>query len=789
MKKIVLYAAFAYLIFVIYGSLVPLEFVSISMGEAFYQFQNIRYLDLGIGSRADWVANILLFIPLAFLWMGWLSVDNADRSLGYRVFNSCCVIFACIFLCVSIEFTQLFFPQRTVSINDIVAESLGAIIGVSGWWVWGGKAIKFLKAWTLEQSSTTKIDYYLQLYVAGIFFYSVMPLDLTISVVEIYHKWNEGRVILIPFSVMSDSVVENMYGWVTEIALWIPVPILWQRKTLEKDFNRLLFKVFLVVFSIEFFQLFVFSRVTDSTDIILGLVGGSIGIWLSLKSNSGIERQKIILNLSAAKTLVAGATAYLLWFFLLMLVFWYPFDFEFDAETVKERIMGFFGVPFYAYYFGSEFRAMTEIFHKTLLFMPLGGFLAFMLKNYRNHFLYFWLVLTVITSSAIWIEMGQVFLSEKIVSSTDVVLYIVGGMLGFRVGGHFFSIQAAGNNSFSLLVEEEFSESLGNNVGNDKQNNLAFDSVLSNVWGNWTPTIVLVCVLAVGLFFAGKSSLLPYNVRELIAGDHAFFRCVGMSVALFWCLGFPVWFLSSAIKKKMNAFLCFIYGVGIHSFFSWVLIRIVAPIESIHDIVGFPVLDIPAEIEMFLRFFSLFSVFSFALFGGVLSTIAITRVEKNIGIYFAMGLIAVIVMLPIHYWVIIIAAATDNLTELMVEEGYSFAIIGIFFYFFVFGFAGSMVSSALARYRTLNFLWAIGAVLISFPLGYMLLNWATEAIIYKYGQVFSALQFLFSPDRENFLAESELFINFCWANFILLMFVCIAQFLLFLRITDTSEVA
>lgn len=787
MNKIVLYAAFSYLVFVIYGSLVPLEFVGITMAEAFFQFQNIRYLDLGIGSRADWVANILLFIPLAFLWMGWLSIDNPDRSLGYRVFNSCCVIFACIFLCVSIEFTQLFFPQRTVSINDIVAESLGAIIGVSGWWVWGGKATKSLKAWTLEQSSTKKIDYYLQFYVAGIFFYSIMPLDLTISLVEIYHKWNEGRVILIPFSVMSDSAVENMYSWVTEIALWIPVPILWQRKTPEKDFTSLLFKVFIVVFTIEFFQLFVFSRVTDSTDIVLGLAGGSIGIWLSLESNSGIERQKIILNLSTVKTLVAGATAYLLWFFLLMLVFWYPFDFEFNADIVKERIMGFFGVPFYAYYFGSEFRAITEIFHKTLLFMPLGAFLAFMLKNYRNHFLYFWLALAAITSSAIWIEMGQVFLSEKIVSSTDVVLYVMGGILGLRVGGHFFSIQVAGNSSFASLVGTVVSEPLKKNVRNDQQDNLAFNSILSNMCRNWIPTIVLVCILAVGLFFSGESSLLPYNVRELIAGDYAFFRCVGMSMSLFWCLGFPVWFLSNAIKKKMNAFLCFIYGVGIHSFFSWVLIRTAAPVESIHDIVGYPVLDIPAEIEMFLRFFSLFSVLSFALFGGVLSTIAITRVEKKTGIYFAMGLIAVIVMLPIHHWVIIIAAATDNLTELMVEEGYSFAIIGIFLYFFVFGFAGSMVSAAIALYRTLNFLWAIGVVLISFPLGYMLLNWGTEAVIYKYGQVFSALQFLLSPDREHFLAENELFISFCWANFILLMLVCFAQFLLFFRIANDYE--
>ena len=59
-----------YLIFVIYGSLVPLEFQAISRTEALRRFSEIPWLDLGIASRADWVANCLLFIPLAFLAQG-----------------------------------------------------------------------------------------------------------------------------------------------------------------------------------------------------------------------------------------------------------------------------------------------------------------------------------------------------------------------------------------------------------------------------------------------------------------------------------------------------------------------------------------------------------------------------------------------------------------------------------------------------------------------------------------------------------------------------------------------
>ncbi|HBU29082.1 MAG TPA: hypothetical protein DEB56_05035, partial [Thiobacillus sp.] len=57
-------AALAYSAFVLYGSLVPLEFRAIPWDEAVAQFAAMPFLRLGIGSRADWMANLLLFIPL-----------------------------------------------------------------------------------------------------------------------------------------------------------------------------------------------------------------------------------------------------------------------------------------------------------------------------------------------------------------------------------------------------------------------------------------------------------------------------------------------------------------------------------------------------------------------------------------------------------------------------------------------------------------------------------------------------------------------------------------------------
>jgi hypothetical protein len=70
---------------VVYGSLVPLNFNPRPLHEAWQTFQAMPYFWLGIGARAERVANILLFIPLSFLAAGAVDVNSAWR----RAFGAC----------------------------------------------------------------------------------------------------------------------------------------------------------------------------------------------------------------------------------------------------------------------------------------------------------------------------------------------------------------------------------------------------------------------------------------------------------------------------------------------------------------------------------------------------------------------------------------------------------------------------------------------------------------------------------------------------------------------------
>src|SRR5512139_2652174 len=218
-------AALLYATFVIYGSLVPLEFRAIPWGEAVARFGAIPFLKLGIGSRADWVANLLLFIPLTFLWMGAFAA-GAGRTRTALV--TVLLVPTATALSLGLEFAQLFFPQRTVSQNDVFAESLGGVIGVLVWWGTGERFVGWLQSWQQTHARAALAERLAWAYLAGVIVYNILPLDLTISPVEIFHKWQDGKVSLIPFGRLRGDTASALYELATDVLIWVPLALLWR---------------------------------------------------------------------------------------------------------------------------------------------------------------------------------------------------------------------------------------------------------------------------------------------------------------------------------------------------------------------------------------------------------------------------------------------------------------------------------------------------------------------------------------------------------------------------------
>ncbi len=422
-----LWLGLLYLVFVIYGSLVPLEYHALPWSEALTRFHAIPFLDLGIGSRADWVANLLLFIPLVFLWTGALA---HGRHPAVATLLTGAILVAATALSLSIEFTQLFFPQRTVSQNDIAAETLGGMIGAVCWWGFGARLLNWYQGWHQEREPAALAERLGWTYFVVLVAYNVLPLDLTISVIEIYHKWQEGKLNLIPFANLPADPAYALFAIATDILIWVPLAWLWHARA-GRDTLKVWRMAFLAAVALEFMQLFVYSRVSDSTDLFTAALGAAAGAWLGKRQFAG--RRPSSQTGSAVTASWLRVALALAWVGVLMGIFWYPFDFRTESEFVQERMSFLERVPFQVYYFGTEYRAITEVFHKTLFFAPLGALLAWWSgglswrwRGYAAGASLFAIVLV-----ALGIELGQVLLPGKFPDTTDWLLESVGGWVGY----------------------------------------------------------------------------------------------------------------------------------------------------------------------------------------------------------------------------------------------------------------------------------------------------------------------------------------------------------------------
>ncbi|MGZ5136082.1 MAG: VanZ family protein, partial [Flavitalea sp.] len=424
-----------------------------------------------------------------------------------------------------------------------------------------------------------------------------------------------------------------------------------------------------------------------------------------------------------------------------------------------------------------------------LFFAPLGVALAFISRGYgfltfSRYVAYVWIAL-----SALGIEAGQLLLPGKNADLTDWLLEVSGGLIGY-VSVKQLLINQSSQKSMaglypysSISTHFEKSAKQENPVGFDRQH-AAYkinparlnNSVLSQIH----PGIILfiwICIISFTLCFTGQSSFIPYNVRELVSGPYAWLQCFGLATVLFWCLGFPVWFLGRILAGKKEFLWYCMLGVGIHSIIAWTLLRLSAPLESIHDITGSPVLtDMPAELEIFLRFMALFGIFSVLSFGSVLTVNSILGFYRHLFRYYVAGFFSCLILLPIYYWGIIIEAATDNIVELLPDEGNSWRVLLVLFYIFLFLFIGSACSALLAFKQSRKLIWVIIASFVSYPLGYFLMQWGTEQFIVKYGVIFSALQFLLSTDRNHYLDDEILQLRFFAVHTALLFITITTQF-------------
>jgi VanZ family protein len=422
--------AIGYAVLVVYGSLVPFQYRPVPWDEAIERFRHLPYLQLGIQSRSDWVANLLLFIPQAWLLLAALTVD---RRWFWRVPAVLVVVPLCCGFAVLIEFTQIQFPPRTTSINDIIAETLGAVVG-SCLWLWAGqRTIDWVRGVWCAAGRQGLAAHLLPGYLLFLLLVHVMPLDLTISPVELYHKYKEGRITLVPFTGYP-SVADASLKILTQLLYFTPLGFL--LSFLRNDWVRRAdrWQVVLLLGGLsaglcELAQLVVFTRYSDVTDVLIGAVAVLLGwcVGLSRAVWQPVLRQPWFV-----------ALALILWSATAVILEWAPFNFVTDFAVIQKRASEVPRVLFADYYAGTDFNAWSQFLKKTLLFLPLGALLGLRVFSPKKR----WTIIpTVLIGSltSFVLEAGQLALPGRYASFSDIAVETVATFVGAYVArkAHF----------------------------------------------------------------------------------------------------------------------------------------------------------------------------------------------------------------------------------------------------------------------------------------------------------------------------------------------------------------
>ena len=262
---------------------------------------------------------------------------------------------------------------------------------------------------------------------------------------------------------------------------------------------------------------------------------------------------------------------------------------------------------------------------------------------------------------------------------------------------------------------------------------------------------------------------IPYNVREVIYQGSPILSALLLSLFWFWLAGVPVIF-ARGLAASRRFRLLYLPTTLLHAVAAAGLIIMAAPSESIHDLVGSPVLGWPGQIESTTRLTALFAALSLLLSGGAWMARAVLTRRRHAGLW-AWGASAMILLMLAH-WVVVERAATDNLTELMAGGGGIQASIALTAVVLLLGACGSLLSlyatgSGLSLLATM--IWVVLTLLLS----YGLLAFGLEANVLKYGQNFSALQFLLSADRAHLASGPGLAMRYglaCCAGLLALAF-------------------
>lgn len=260
--------------YAIWGSLLPFDFRPVPFGSAVERLLSEWDPNPLRWSRADAIANLMLFFPIGLTGAALLQQLGAGRGAALLAST-----FAAS-LSVAVELGQAFVSWRTPSAVDVLLESVGAALGIAIWHRYHRRIddciTHVVDRWQQATASQRVLAVYTVVFAAAWLF----PFDFTLRPHEIEDKYAHQRLIL-PFASSPDAATPAA-RYVTALAaapLGLAATAVGGRR--RRGIARSAVIAGSALLALSTAQATVFSRTTDGTLVVAALAGAAVGIGLT----------------------------------------------------------------------------------------------------------------------------------------------------------------------------------------------------------------------------------------------------------------------------------------------------------------------------------------------------------------------------------------------------------------------------------------------------------------------------------------------------------------------------
>ena len=375
--SLVTFLLFLWILFVVYGTSIPFDFhfdaATAAQGWHDAQLNPLRNPEGGHLSRTDVFSNVLLFLPLGFFaFASW-----RKKTIGPFAAWVLATLLGLV-LSGGVEILQLWSPLRTTSANDLLTNTVGALLGATGGWLWFFLGTPRLQPWLTRQAKEHPQRLVAIAVVAAWLLAGALPLDLSLDVDDLKRAVKASRWIPFGPDFLGQAVAARPAAWLADLLRFSVLGglLAWAfahegpaedqlgepsgmlgGPSMARVIAASLLSAF-VALVVELGQIGVVSHGTDLTVVVLAAGGSLLGAVIFQRSST------------LSRALGWGLAA---WTGVLILDRWSPFVWS-APETLELQWRHW--LPFLPYFQRLGPAAVADLLREVGMGVPLGVFWA-----------------------------------------------------------------------------------------------------------------------------------------------------------------------------------------------------------------------------------------------------------------------------------------------------------------------------------------------------------------------------------------------------------------------------